>query len=404
MKKLTALLLAACMLLSLPLAGCKKQNDEAVATGGGVNISSQSESSKASGEAGIKQPATVRVMAVGDNLIHSSIYKQAKQRGGKSYDFDYAYSHVEDIIKLAELPIINQETVIAPDYEPSDYPCFNSPPELGQKMIDLGFRAFNHANNHILDVGTGGVKSLLKYWAGKRKKYDIVNTGIYKNENDLNAVKKLTVGGITFSFIGITQHTNGISLPGDSELEVIYTDEEKLIKSQIKRAKAESDVVVMNAHWGTEDSHEVTANQRSLAEKMVGWGADIIIGTHPHVLQKIEMLKKPDGSKAPVIYSLGNFISAQSDVDNMIGGIADMNVTKDFETGKVTVSGLKILPVITHYDSGFSDIRNYPYNEYNASLAASHGINAYHSGFTFEYITNLVNNVVGKKYFAKELK
>ena len=380
------------------VCGCQQKSDEnSAATGGQPQASSA-----VSSEVSVKQPASVRVMAAGDNLIHSSIYKQAKQSDG-SYNFDYAYSHIEDVIKLADLPILNQETVIAPIYEPSDYPCFNSPPELGQKMIDLGFKAFNHSNNHILDKGESGVKSLLKYWANKRKKYDIVNTGIYKNEKDLNTVKTLTVGGIKFSFIGITQHTNGLSLPENSNLRLIYTDEEDVIKDQIQRAKAESDVVVMNAHWGTEDSHVVTDDQRRLAKKMVKWGVDIIIGTHPHVLQEIEMLNKPDGTKAPVIYSLGNFISAQSDTDNMIGGIADMTVTKDFASGKVTVSGLKMMPVITHYDSGFSNIRNYPYSEYSSSLASSHGVRNYHSEFSYDYITRLSKNILGKKYFAKEL-
>ncbi len=395
-KRILAAVLSACV-LALSMSGCQGNNGSS-SQPDAVQTSAEPQSNDEQ-----KQSESVRLMAVGDNLIHSSIYEQAKERGSGSYDFDYAYSHVEDIIKLADLPIINQETVIAPIYEPSDYPCFNSPSELGQKMIDLGFKAFNHSNNHILDKGESGVRSLLKYWAKKRKKYDIVNTGIYKNKKDLNTVKTLTVNGVVFSFIGITQHTNGISLPDDSKLQLIYTDQEDVIKDQIKRAKAESDVVIMNAHWGTEDSHTVTDDQRALAKKMVKWGVDIIIGTHPHVLQEIEMLKKPDGTKAPVIYSLGNFISAQSDVDNLIGGIADMTVTKDFESGKVTVSNLKLMPVITHYESGFKNVRIYPYYEYTSELASSHGVRNYHSEFSYSYITQLSKSIIGKKYFSKNL-
>lgn len=397
MRKIISFILALTF-LTFCLSGCNNAKKSSVATDAQVSESISNTSSQET-----KKPTTARVLAVGDNLIHSSIYNQAKARGGDKYDFDFAYKNVENIISLADLPIINQETVIAPIYEPSDYPCFNSPPELGQKMIDLGFKAYNHSNNHILDKGVTGVESLFKYWANKRKKNDIVNTGVYKNKKDLNTVKKLTINDIVFSFIGATQHTNGIKLPNNTDIKVIYTDDEKTIKNQIELAKAESDVVVMNIHWGTENSHTVTEAQKTLAKKMVKWGADIIIGTHPHVLQSVDMIKKPDGSKAPVFYSLGNFISAQSAAPNMIGGIASMNVTKDYSTNTISISDVEFMPIINHYSSGYKNIQIYPYYMYNESLANSHGVRYHDSRFSYQYIEQVVKNNIGKKYLVKKL-
>lgn len=396
MRKIIAILVSLSILL-LSFVGC---SNKSVATDAQV----ESDSTKTSSVEEITpEPTSVRVLAAGDNLIHSSIYKQAKERGGDNYDFDFAYEKVEDMIALGELAVLNQETVIAPDYEPSDYPCFNSPKELAKKMISLGFNAFNHSNNHILDKGTSGVKSCMEYWEKLRKKNDIVNTGVYADQEDLDTVKTLTVNDIKFSFIGATQHTNGISLPSDTDIKVIYTDDEDEIERLIKRADKESDVVVMNVHWGTEDSHIVTDGQRNLAKKMVKWGADIIIGTHPHVLQEVQMLKNEDGKKVPVIYSLGNFISAQSEAPNMIGGIAAMNVTKDYATNEVTVSDLEFMPVITHYSYGFKNIQTYPYYLYSESLASSHGVRNYDSRFSYSYINDVVKDTVGKKYFVEKL-
>lgn len=390
MKKRVAALLLSCALLVGALSGCAQKD-----TGTGA-VPAGGEPEQTSSQAPVvKEPSTVRLMSAGDNLIHSSIYKQAKARGTNgSYDFSYAYKNIADIIAQADLPVINQETVIAPIYEPSDYPCFNSPPELGDEMLKLGFKVFNHANNHILDKGTKGTLSCLNdFWA---KRPQALVTGAYRDEEDLNTVKTMTVKDITFSFIGITEHTNGIKLPKDTPVRLIYTENEELIKKQIEAAREKSDCVVVFAHWGVEGTHTVAQRQKDLAKKMVDWGADIILGTHPHVLQSIEMLKKPDGTDAPVIYSLGNFISAQSEAPNMIGGILDLKVTKNFETDSITVSDVKLIPTITQYESRYSNIRIIPWASYTKQLADQHGVKD--SRFTYDYIQKTLDSVIGEEY------
>ena len=112
-----------------------------------------------------KPDSVVKVTASGDNLIHSSIYDQAKKRSKDgTYDFDFAYENVKKLIN-GDINMINQETPVANDiFPPSTYPMFNSPAQLGDKMLGLGFNVFNLANNHCLDKGEKGAFATLDYW------------------------------------------------------------------------------------------------------------------------------------------------------------------------------------------------------------------------------------------------
>lgn len=344
-----------------------------VPTGGTVDpgTSSSMQSSEPE-EPKVPEPTTLKMVAVGDNLIHSSIYNQAKARAnGNGYDFDYAYENITSLIN-GDLNYINQETIIAGDVlEPSDYPCFNSPVELGEKVYSMGFNMVNHANNHVLDRGLKGFNATIDFW---KNKPDVCLTGAYKNQEDLDQVKIMEKKGIKFSFIGITEHTNGIPMPKNSDIKLIYSSEEDLIKAQIEAAKAASDFVIVSIHWGTENSHVVNNAQRALAQKMVDWGADLIIGTHPHVLQSIEYItRESDGKKVLCAYSLGNFISAQSQSANLIGGILTFDITKEYENGTISVSNVLLTPTITHYTAGYKNIKLYTLDQYNETLAKAHG-------------------------------
>lgn len=348
----------------------------------------------------VPDDVTVHVTAAGDNLIHSSIYNQAHKRSEDgTYDFEYAYERIRPLI-CGKLNILNQETPICNDiYEPSTYPCFNSPTQLGDEMLSLGFNAFNHANNHILDQGVSGANATLDYWSDK----DAAVCGVYRNTEDMNNIRTMNIDGVTFSFLGFTEHTNGLRIPEDSDLRVVYTSETDVIEQQIKAARQLSDVVVVSVHWGVENSHIVTDAQRDLGQSMADWGADIIIGTHPHVIQSMEEITAADGRNVLVAYSLGNFISAQSVNNRMIGGVLDFDVTKSYETDSITLSNIKFIPVVTHYDYGFSNVRVYPFSEYTEELASTHGVNTY-SPFSYDFIVDTLRENIDEKYLVLELQ
>lgn len=393
MKKTRVFAIIMSALLALSACGKKIQN-----VGGEIEVTSETtaETTTVVTTEAIPDDAIVHITAAGDNLIHSSIYNQAHKRSADgTYDFEYAYENIRGLI-CGDLNILNQETPICNDeFEPSTYPCFNSPTQLGDEMLSIGFNAFCHANNHILDKGTKGVNATLDYWSDK----DATVYGAYRNEDDMNNIRTKEINGVKFSFLGFTEHTNGINIPADSDVKVIYTSDLETIEKQISDARKISDVVIVSVHWGTENSHIINDAQKTLAQQMADWGADIIIGTHPHVIQDMEELTSADGRNVLVAYSLGNFISAQDVGNRMIGGVLDFKVTKSFRNNSITISDIKFIPVVTHYDYGFSNVRVYPFSEYTRELAAVHGVRN-KSHFDYDFIIETLKNNVNEKYLV----
>lgn len=357
-------------------------------------VNTTSENTEASTEA--RAPKTLKMLSVGDNLIHNGIYEQAQARaGGNGYDFSFAYKNVASAIKEADIATLNQETVIAEGYKPSSYPMFNSPKELGDEMVKIGFDVVNLATNHMLDKTTKGLIQAMDYWDTKE---GVVRTGAYRNEEELNKVEFIEKDGLKIGLVGVTQHTNGIKLPTDTAVKIIYTDNEEAIKAKIEAAKKECDVVLVNAHWGEEYTNVPTDLQRNLAKKMADWGADVIIGHHPHVIQPVEWIEKDDGSRTLVAYSLGNFISQQNRAPRMIGGMLRYDLTKDFASGKVTISNVSFETIVTHFVNNKHDIQIYRLSQYNDTLAKAQASRLKQSDFSMKYINDYVNRVIDSEF------
>lgn len=316
----------------------------------------------------------VHLVCAGDNLIHSSIYNQARRRakanGKEGYDFDFVYEKIEKYLDGADIAILNQETVVTDELEPSDYPRFCSPADLGEKMIDLGFNVFSLSNNHVLDRGEKGLLATLKFWDSHD---GIIRYGAYRDEADMNNIRLLEVNGITFAFLGYMEHTNGLSLPADSECRITYLREAELVEQQVRLANELADVVVVSAHYGKETINEQTESQLRVTQNLVDWGADLIIGTQPHTAQGMSYYDKPDGGKAFCYYCLGNFVSAQSYYLTMVGIIGDLDVVKNMDTGEVTIENVKAIPIITQYGANYSNIHIEPYATYTQELLDAHG-------------------------------
>ncbi len=331
--------------------------------------------------------ATVSFTALGDNLIHSSIYKQAARRAEadpeKDYDFAFAYEGVADLLDNADITILNQETLICgDDYAPSTYPCFNSPEELGFYMNELGIDVFTIANNHTLDKGETGLEDCLTYY----DENGFVRVGAYHNAEDRSNIRVIEKNGVKISFLCYTESLNGLSLSGKTDLEIGRTQDMELIKSEIAAAKEISDICVVSLHWGLENSGEVEAYQRDAAKVLAEAGADAIIGNHPHVLREIEILETSDGRRTLCAYSLGNFISAQSVGTNLIGGILNFDITVSLDgSGRTVIDNMEFIPIVTHYDSNYSNIRLYKLSDYSPELAEAHGVRV-NSKFSYDYI------------------
>lgn len=333
---------------------------------------------------------SVSLLCAGDNLIHSSIFTQAKRRaeanGKDGYDFSYPYQKIERYLQSADLAILNQETIVTDMLEPSDYPRFCSPAALGEHMIDIGFDVFSMSNNHVLDQGEDGLLYALDFWDSHP---DIVRYGAYRSEEDMQNIRIKEVNGITFAFLGYMEHTNGLFLAPDSELRLVYLSNLELIEQQIRRADELADVVVVSPHFGIEVTNEVTDNQRELARKFVEWGADLIIGTQPHTVQTMEYIKRGDGTKAFCFYCLGNLISSMDRPLAMVGMLGNITVTKNSLTGEITFDNIKAIPIINQYGASYYQVHVVPYAEYTDSDLSAHGCN----GFDRSVIDSVLSNI-----------
>ena len=238
----------------------------------------------------------VSFVAVGDNLIHDTVYEQAAARSSGGYDFSDAYDRIAEKIETPDVAILNQETIISTEHNVSSYPMFNSPVEVGEEMLEIGFDVFNIATNHSVDCGEKGLISAINFWKSK----NAITCGAYLNNEDMNNIPMNEVNGVRIAYLGFTDSTNGLSLPSDSDVVLVRAADESLLQQRIYKAKEKADVVVVSAHWGNEYTHEPNDAQRELAQKLASWGADVIIGTHPHVIQPVEYITNNDGRKTLV--------------------------------------------------------------------------------------------------------
>lgn len=345
-----------------------------------------------------KRSSTVNMVAVGDNLIHTAIYQQAQNRTGNgSYNFLPVYDDVKDLIGAADIAVINQETMMYSERAAASYPCFNTPVEMAQNLADIGFDVLTIANNHMLDVSSKGLISTL----------DLINStdgllasGAYHNREEYTAIKTITVNDITFAFLSFTEHTNGIPLPEDKDDYIVYLNELDDVELQVEYAATVADCVVVSMHAGTEYADNYNSVQSEFAQKVADWGADLIIGTHPHTLQAVESLTAADGRQVPVMYSLGNFVSTQNERKRLVGGIANISITKDFSSGEITVGKPQLDIAITHYRAGRSGVKIYRLANYTDALASVHGV----SGFSLDFIYEHIRNILGEEYLIEEYR
>lgn len=335
------------------------------------------------------EPYTLSLIGVGDNLIHSRIYLQAKARSTTGdYDFTFAYENVKDYIERVHIASINQETMMARSYPASTYPKFNTPTEMAGTLLDLGFDVISLSNNHMYDMGATGLQETLELL---KLDYGFTVSGAYFNYEDYLTIPVQTVGDVDVAFIATTQTTNGLSIPSSSPLVGSVTATNAQVEeflAQVERAKDVADIVVANIHWGSEYTHIPSTFQTDLAQRAIEAGVDVIFGHHPHVIQPVEYITRSDGTQGIVCYSLGNFLSTQDQAARMIGGMLDVRFW--VEEDSISLSSVEFLPCITHYGTGTTNVQVYPYDLYTTELANAHGLSA----ISMPYIYNTVTSVI----------
>ncbi len=341
-------------------------------------------------------PVTLNLVAVGDDLIHGPIYREAKAAsGGDGYDFSAVYTLLAPYVSRSDLAFVNQETPLGgAALGVSSYPMFNSPQEVGDQLYDMGFNLISHANNHILDKGSEGMDATLRFWLGKK---DIALAGVAMDEKAAADTPTLEVKGVKVALLAYTYGTNGLFLPEGSSLQISYIDKEK-IKEQVLQAKETADIVLVSMHWGNEYQMTPSQEQKDLAKYLADLGVDVVIGTHPHVIQTMEILERPDGGKTLVFYSLGNLVSAQNKSAAMLGGMGRAQLIFDPEQKTVTLGEISFVPLVTQYGTEYSNVRVIPWDSYSEELASEHGIRAKNSNFSYAYLKKLITDTIPPEF------
>ena len=274
-----------------------------------------------------QQPEASRVtlMAVGDNLIHNCVYWSAETPDG-GYDFSSFYDDIRPIAEQYDIACIHQETPLVKNRSLiSSYPVFGTPVEVADAIAGAAFDVVTLASNHCYDKLETGVTDTLSYFHDNFP--EIITLGEYASEAESEKIPILEKNGIRIAMLNFTYGFNN-SAPAQSWMvDTLFSRD--TVCARVSQAKQTADFVIVFPHWGTEDTFSADDNQRSWAQSLADAGADLIIGGHTHTLQPVELLTASDGRDVPVYYSLGNFLSHQTEKINLLGGMASVTIVKD---------------------------------------------------------------------------
>ena len=334
----------------------EEAEDEIVSTN---NEKSKNEDESTAKDEEKEELSKVKIKAFGDIMSHLAQIQYANNKGGGSYDFSDSFAYVKDYVSDADISIGNYETTTNPNQQYSGFPRFNTPIEFIYAIKDAGFDILTTANNHSLDTDVEGLHSTI---------YAIDEVGLgHVGSQKVGEDKILykNVNGIKLAFLAYTYGANGLvnlvevreEVP---ELNYLHADQ---IKADINEAKSNgADFVVVYPHWGIEYHSEPSADQVELGRNMIEWGADLVIGNHPHVVEPYEYYETEDGRTGFIAYALGNFISFQNlennnDIRTEQSVSYEIDLTKNKKNGATSIENIEAHPVwvgVNYNESGTS--------------------------------------------------
>ena len=330
----------------------------------------------------------VDLVAVGDNLYHLMITNSGLQEDG-AYNYDGIYANIKDYISEADIRIINQEVVLTSDRSQwTNFPVFGAPIECGEAVVNAGFNVITHATNHSWDKGRNIALEDIEFW---KSQDDVLLTGMYDSPEDYDNIVIGEYKGVKVAYLNYTQNLNGFTLPSDSKYMVKLIDIE-LIKADIAKAREQADIVIVFPHWGEEYQTTPSWYQKSLAQQIADAGADLIIGTHPHVIQPLEILTTADGKEVPCFYSLGNFVSNMPWNETYVEALAKVRIKK--QGNKVSIESVEAVPLV-NYRGVDMDYTVYLLEDYTTEISRTQR----KWEITPTYVENFFDGVFTTKYY-----
>lgn len=379
------------------------------------------------------EPATkvssFTLLSAGDNLLHRGILKdgQEHKRSGKDeeYYFDFIYDNLKKQVSAADYAIINQESIVLlkrylsgkTHIQKTETVSFCSPPEVLDSLLRTGFDGIDMANNHALDMGSGGLQwaldGLNKRNSDADTSNDIMFFGAFYDEADRANIRTIEVNGIKVALLAYTYGTNKTSEDARAfdpsfRFLVPYIDDEKMIE-ELRAANEIADFTVVYMHWGDEYTFEPNAEQRRLAALLAENGAGAIVGHHSHTIQPIEYIPDGKGGQVLCAYSLGTLISNMDTDMNMLAGLFTFEITK-WSDGRVTAENPVFTPTVFYFNMEYKQSKVVYLKDLTASMARSHGIGNYPKNktpkntMTVERMYDYLHGAIDDKYLPGEYR
>lgn len=345
----------------------------------------------------VAEPDRLSLIMVGDILMHDPVLESGRTSEG--YSYHHIFENVADEIKAADVAIFNQEVMIAGErYGVQGYPKFNAPFELADAIAAAGFDVAAHATNHTLDVGKDAMLECLANWENKYPEIEII--GMHESSEDAEHISVIEKNGIKMAVLNYTDIMNlvGVELCRE-EPYLVDMFEESRIRRDVQKAREIADFVTVCAHWGSEYTHSPSDTQKKWADIMLECGVDLVLGTHPHVIQPVEWLEHENGNKMLVYWSLGNFVNSTGESGRgkgarMLGAMADVTLARNND-GKVYIADASAVPLVTHIRYESFGITTYLFSEYTEEmLKQSEAVNIDYT-FSYSYCEKTFSDILG---------
>lgn len=330
-------------------------------------------------ETAAKEPVVTEatVVAVGNTSFSGSVIDSGI-RESEDWNYDHLFANVRQEIEGADLAIVGQESTMTTDHEIAMYDQV-TPVEVGTAMAGAGFDIVAAATNHVTDNGYDYIKDTLSFWNTSHPEVSVL--GVEDTRSDAQPFRTFQINDISISVLNYCYSMNRGEGQQSYKVDSLNTVQ---VAADIQKAREVSDFVIVLPHWGQELGSEPSEYERQWAAFFLDQGVDVVIGSHPYVLQPYGVLSDDSGHETVVFYSLGNFITSRQSADQVLGGMARFTLEKTVsEEGTVLrVVSPEVVPLVMHYSDSQESYGSYLLKDYTDELAAYHVIQESSEEFT----------------------
>ena len=342
-----------------------------------------------------QEVTTATVLAVGDNLVQPSLLASG-QSETDAWNYNSVYANLKSDIQAADIAMVNQETPFTTDHSAvSGTAPYATPTEIGDALINAGFNVITSATALIDDNGSSMINETLNYWETSHP--DVTLVGIHKSQTSTNTAKIVEINGIKIAFLdytfpaygsqsgisdnsadttGSSASSGSTATSSSSKGSMIDTFNTADVAAAIKQAKSSADCVIFSANWGKTEEPMPTEYEKEWANFLMEQGVDVVIGTNPNVLQPYGYLTDDSGHNMLIYYSLGNFVTGQETLKQLLGGMAAFTIQKtvDGDQTSIQIQDATLTPLVMHYSYDTPEYAPYKLDDYTDALAAAHSV------------------------------